>query len=226
MNKNFTIIVISLVLLIAHNTTFALTQEKPEDIKSTTTGVNFRPTNPSLEKPNAFIYELKLEEKSEDYVTITNTLNETIDIDVYTSDAYLNRQGDFAARLKSEKQKEAGIWVIPENDKLTLQPYEVKRLKLNINIPKDIKLGDYSGALSISRTFNTNSTINTTLRVIAPIYLKITNSPRIIPKLNSSINPLNTYYLYFSICLFAICTAYFFIIRKKDKKASMQNHEE
>ncbi|MGW1667161.1 WxL protein peptidoglycan domain-containing protein, partial [Streptomyces microflavus] len=73
-----------------------------------------------------------------DVVTLHNTSQAPLTMKLFGADAYNTpRDGGFALRTVTDKQKDVGTWiqVAPENQTLTLQPGEKRQVPFNIVIP-------------------------------------------------------------------------------------------
>ncbi|GCE01510.1 WxL protein peptidoglycan domain-containing protein [Embleya hyalina] len=85
-----------------------------------------------------------------DVVTLHNTSQAPLTLKLFGADAYNTaRDGGFALRTVTDKQKDVGTWiqVAPENQTLTLQPGEKRQVPFNIVIPPNATPGDHPGAV-------------------------------------------------------------------------------
>ncbi|MFI1384979.1 WxL protein peptidoglycan domain-containing protein [Embleya sp. NPDC020886] len=85
-----------------------------------------------------------------DVVTVHNTSPAPLTMKLFGADAYNTpRDGGFALRTVTDKQKDVGTWiqVAPENQTLTLQPGEKRQVPFNIVIPPNATPGDHPGAI-------------------------------------------------------------------------------
>ncbi|MGW1993197.1 WxL protein peptidoglycan domain-containing protein [Embleya sp. NPDC001921] len=85
-----------------------------------------------------------------DVVTVHNTSQAPLTMKLFGADAYNTpRDGGFALRTVTDKQKDVGTWiqVAPENQTLTLQPGEKRQVPFNIVIPPNATPGDHPGAV-------------------------------------------------------------------------------
>ncbi|MET7300816.1 DUF916 domain-containing protein [Embleya sp. NPDC005575] len=85
-----------------------------------------------------------------DVVTLHNTSQAPLTMKLFGADAYNTpRDGGFALRTVTDKQKDVGTWiqVAPENQTLTLQPGEKRQVPFNIVIPPNATPGDHPGAI-------------------------------------------------------------------------------
>ncbi|WP_406296825.1 DUF916 domain-containing protein [Embleya sp. NBC_00888] len=85
-----------------------------------------------------------------DVVTLHNTSQAPLTMKLFGADAYNTpRDGGFALRTVTDKQKDVGTWiqVAPENQTLTLQAGEKRQVPFNIVIPPNATPGDHPGAI-------------------------------------------------------------------------------
>ncbi|MGC0419137.1 WxL protein peptidoglycan domain-containing protein [Embleya sp. AB8] len=85
-----------------------------------------------------------------DVVTLHNTSPTPLTMKLFGADAYNTpRDGGFALRTVTDKQKDVGTWiqVAPENQTLILQPGEKRNVPFNIVIPPNATPGDHPGAV-------------------------------------------------------------------------------
>ncbi|WP_415949622.1 WxL protein peptidoglycan domain-containing protein [Streptomyces sp. KLOTTS4A1] len=83
-----------------------------------------------------------------DKVTISNLAKETVTFLVYGADAYNTpRDGGFAVREKSEKQRTVGRWTRLKHTEVTIPGGEKATVPFTLTIPREATPGDHPGAI-------------------------------------------------------------------------------
>jgi hypothetical protein len=99
------------------------------------------------DKPGWFIYSLDPGATYSDTVVVSNTTNKEWIVDLYPADSIKSSGGGFALKQKSANMVELGSWIKLEKSEIKLKPLESKKVDFTITIPKDLGVGDYSGAI-------------------------------------------------------------------------------
>lgn len=83
-----------------------------------------------------------------DQVTVTNKTGTPLTFRLYAADAYNTaRDGGFAVRARSEKQRSVGAWAKADRDRVTVKPHGSVTVPVTIEVPEDAEPGDHPGAL-------------------------------------------------------------------------------
>ncbi len=122
-------------------------------------GIGGRPEHPlDKENPDWFIYKLKPGESYSDTLVITNNSDKEWIIDIYPADSVKSSGGGFALKQRKEKMVEMGSWVTLKQNKVQLKPYESAKIGFDIHIPKNIDVGEYTGAILFEKRTPENET--------------------------------------------------------------------
>ncbi|MEU9949013.1 DUF916 domain-containing protein, partial [Streptomyces sp. NPDC047939] len=82
-----------------------------------------------------------------DKVTVTNKTGEPLTFRLYAADAYNTaRDGGFAVRAQSEKQRSVGAWAKAGRDRVTVKPHGSVTVPVTIKVPEGAEPGDHPGA--------------------------------------------------------------------------------
>lgn len=123
-----------------------------------------------------FIYDLKPGEQQEDYVDVMNNTDQEQYITVRPYDSEASNIGGFALSGPNREQKGIGLWVQLEEEKITLVPGEVRRLKFTLTVPLTADVGEHSGAITAQgapKELKGKSGIAIGTRVGARIYVTV-----------------------------------------------------
>lgn len=83
-----------------------------------------------------------------DQVTVTNKTGTPLTFRLYAADAYNTaRDGGFAVRARTEKQRAVGAWAKAGRDRVTVKPHGSVTVPVTIRVPEDAEPGDHPGAL-------------------------------------------------------------------------------
>ncbi|THA31519.1 DUF916 domain-containing protein [Streptomyces sp. A1277] len=83
-----------------------------------------------------------------DRVTVTNKTGTPLTFRLYAADAYNTpRDGGFAVRARTERQRAVGAWAKAGRDRVTVKPHGSLTVPVTIRVPEDAEPGDHPGAL-------------------------------------------------------------------------------
>ncbi|QDY76664.1 WxL protein peptidoglycan domain-containing protein [Streptomyces qinzhouensis] len=83
-----------------------------------------------------------------DRVTITNKTTAPLSFRLYAADAYnTERDGGFAVRAVTERQRGIGAWARPGRERVTVPPRGSVTVPYTLTVPEDAEPGDHAGAL-------------------------------------------------------------------------------
>ena len=129
---------------------------------------------------NSFNYTLKAGQTFQDVVSVTNTSDAPLTLNIYPADAYVDPvDGAFGLRLATEPNKDAGAWVVLPAKELTIPPSSRSDVPFNITIPPDALPGDHAGGIiaeAVTPTATTDATGATVFvkrRVATRVYVRV-----------------------------------------------------
>ncbi|MGV9311421.1 WxL protein peptidoglycan domain-containing protein [Streptomyces sp. NPDC003691] len=83
-----------------------------------------------------------------DRVTVTNKTAAPLSFRLYAADAYnTRRDGGFAVRAVTERQRGIGAWARPARERITVPPRGAVTVPYTLTVPADAEPGDHAGAL-------------------------------------------------------------------------------
>ncbi|MQS35434.1 WxL protein peptidoglycan domain-containing protein [Streptomyces katsurahamanus] len=83
-----------------------------------------------------------------DRVTVANRTAAPLTFRLYAADAYNTaRDGGFAVRSRSERQRGVGRWITPERDRVTVPARGSVTVPYTLTVPEGAEPGDHAGAL-------------------------------------------------------------------------------
>jgi hypothetical protein len=106
------------------------------------------PTQPSS-RPN-FTYELTPGSTANDSATLWNFSNVQVTFNVYATDAYNNRQGDFTILPANLDAKDIGSWVTLSTNAVTVEPNTRVDIPFTVTVPNDASPGDHTAGIVAS----------------------------------------------------------------------------
>lgn len=126
-----------------------------------------------------FIYNLKPGITIKDRVVIFNTADEEQEVFIQSLDATIDSEGSFSLSRSDSEQKFIGKWIKHEKNNLILAPQERKIIEFTVSIPENINDGEYTGAISIQKNYQSTNGTTIKTRVATRIYITIYH-PKII----------------------------------------------
>ena len=131
-----------------------------------------------------FIYSLRPGATIKDRVVILNTADENQETIIQSLDSAITLDGAFALSLPDSEQNYIGKWVQLEENSLILAPQEKKIIEFTVFIPENINDGEYTGAISIQKNYQSTNGTTIKTRVATRIYITIYH-PKIIKGIKS-----------------------------------------
>ena len=186
-------------------------------------GITAYPASPNIEKPSQFSLEIKPGETKEESFKIENNYDNNFIVHIFGVDSFVNNKDETVFKLSSEEQSSTGKWIIPTQQKITLEPGKNIEQNFTISVPKDAELGEYLGGLSVEtkNISNKEGGVRINLRKVLKVNIKVTDDPQPIEKMPPPSPPWQYIYLGASIALFIGVMVYLFISKaKKGKKGA------
>ncbi|BAC73304.1 hypothetical protein Save01_06883 [Streptomyces avermitilis] len=83
-----------------------------------------------------------------DKVEVANKTGKPLTFRLYAADAYNTaRDGGFAVRTRSERQRGVGAWAKPARSRVTVPPHDTVTVPFTLRVPERAEPGDHPGAL-------------------------------------------------------------------------------
>jgi hypothetical protein len=140
----------------------------------------------TLEKGH-FQYAVKAGSKVQDAVEVLNLTDESLKVQLYPADLEQSPGGAVSPAQATDEMEAVGEWMGLERDSVTLPPKGKKYVSFTVDVPKDVRPGDYLGA--VVGAVNTEQMINgltVESRVALTARVRVPGSP----KLAAEIGPL------------------------------------
>lgn len=176
------------------------------------------PASKNAVAPSIFMYEAKPGTTIEDDILVKNIATEPRTLTLYPADGFTDDEGKPAFKTYGEEMKEVGAWVEIDNETYEFEPQETKKIRFRINIPQDAEEQEYKGGFALEQKFNADAPVQTALRVMKNIEIKVTQNPQEIPRFtppetNSSYQP--TIFFWITLGIFIASMAYVLLTREK-----------
>lgn len=137
-------------------------------------GIGIRPMQPSGSEPGWFLYTLGPGESRADSVLVFNDSDRTHELELAAVDSERSSVGEFALRRNDEPQSGVGNWITLSQRRLTLAAGEKREVKFTITLPKDVDVGEHSGAVTVtSVSVASSSPGGVSTRVGARVYVTV-----------------------------------------------------
>jgi len=134
---------------------------------------SFAPTG----KRTTFSYSTATKGVVHDSVVLANYGNVPLQVQVYATDAFNNKQGDFDALPGAQKPVDLGLWVTLVQKNFTVMPLKQLVIPFTMKVPAAATFGDHTGALIASIKSSTpganGAVIQLDRRLGIPIYARI-----------------------------------------------------
>lgn len=180
------------------------------------TSFNAEPANKNTIKPSIFLYEAKPGTVIEDEILIKNTQNEEQELTIYAADSFADPDGNEAFKTNGTEMTEIGLWTTTESNTYTFKAQETKRIPFKITIPENAEEKEYKGGFALEQNFNTQATVQTALRVMKNIEIKVTQDPQDIPKIEKIDPPFEpTPFFWITLAIFIASMVYIIATSKK-----------
>lgn len=194
--------------------------------ETVSTSFNAEPASKNALKPSIFLYEAKPGAVIEDKILIKNTSDQKQELTIYGADGFTDANDKSAFKTNGEEMAEIGAWVELESSSYTFDPQETKKLSFIIRIPENTEEKIYKGGLALEQMFNSQATVQTALRVMKNIELKVTQNPQDIPKLKVETPAFEpTLFFWITLVIFILSMTYVIVTSKKNhEKKQRKNH--
>ncbi|TPW77733.1 WxL protein peptidoglycan domain-containing protein [Schumannella soli] len=98
----------------------------------------------------AYGYTITPGEKVDDALVVANHGDEALDLGVYAADGYTTDSGQFDILAADQKSRNLGLWAVPKDDRVVVQPGQSVELPFTVSVPKNATPGDYVGGIVTS----------------------------------------------------------------------------
>ncbi len=228
------LIIISIIAFsVITSTASAQTSEVSGTDKKNTSSYTFKPLHPNTINPRTFLYEMKPNSEAEDEIMVINQSDIDMHLEVYAADeGPLSDKGLPTVSNKSVDQKNIGLWMTPEISWVDLKPGEQKAVKWKIKVPEDAEKKLYIGGIAVVNydlPGNKDNNIKASTRVILPVNLTVTDTPKEIPHYGQTNIFQQNPYLLPTLGIFTVCMGYFTwgtLKERKNKKKSLETNAE
>lgn len=189
------------------------------------------PTNPTVQAPGGFYFEIKPGGEVTDSVTVKNLGETPISIRVYAAETDINNQGETVLKGYNDERKDFATWVTFNKEKegtFELAPLTETNLEFQVKVPENTSLDLFKGGIMVER-LNTsdkeikeNFVIKTNARIGLGTKLVVTDNPQppeyIIPATPST--AWRQTYFYVSLGLFVVAVGVLTVtaLKKRGKK--------
>lgn len=180
------------------------------------------PTYVHESNSNWIILDATKDSFTSDYVTIENLSdqNQTIQIQVREAE----QKGDSFLSIEDQPLKNIGNWINIDDNFHTLAPHEKKNIPLEINIPKDADLGEYTASILASKADINSQNIKIVTRIGVRVYLNVVEENMLQTNIFSSTTFPESYFFFLSF-FGLLATIFYNIIHFRDyfKNAKKRN---
>lgn len=163
--------------------------------ESNTTSFTGYPKNPNAIKPSVFIYEIKPGDTVQDTIIVTNNSDQKQEGIFYAVDGEKPENESPNFKTRDLEQDNIGKWFEFTSSNVekienfvvsTFEPNETKELTFEIKTEDNPELkGEYIGAIAMEQLIrDEKNNVNTAIRKVKTIELKVTDDPKKIPPLN------------------------------------------
>lgn len=203
-------------------------------------GFEVVPTDPAVESPNGYYFEIKPGDTINDSLDIRNTSDKTINVRVYATDTEINNQDQTVLKAYNTKRSDFGNWVSFDGEiekNFSINPNEAKRINFTVNLPTDKALGKYYGGIMAEnlgtegKELESNVVIKTNARIGLFTKLIATDSPQPVLKQSQVTHsqpptPWTQIYFYVSLGLFVLVVGGFAVNALLKRKKHRQKHHQ
>lgn len=147
------------------------------------------PKNTSEEK--AFFYKVKPGDTISESFDITNVSAESSSFVLQVNDISVTTDGSITLLQNKEENKQLASWTQLITGEISIQSNTKVNIPLNINIPKNAKIGEYGAGISLSvqSKDTSSSTIRNTIRKGLKLYIFVQEET--LPILSSTVKDFN-----------------------------------
>ncbi len=159
-------------------------QIKKQEIIKKSTGYTVKPTYPSALDLSNFHFEAKPGEAISSEVYVKNFGDLPRSFSFYGVDGDTNKEGNFVAKLRDDEHKSIGAWTTFETPEVVLDSKEFSNLKFTIQLPEDIKPGEYVGAIVMENAPpDKPGSITVSTRIAIKTRITVRDNPLLIPRM-------------------------------------------
>jgi hypothetical protein len=137
------------------------------------------------ENPSVFSYELRPGDSLTDTIILKNNSDGKRSITVYPADSFISSNGNISYKTpEMNDMQDIGKWITFRQENYDFEPGETKFIDFTINIPEDAEKKEYTGGITYTQAFmaEEGGSVNTTLRKVEIVKLKVTDNPENIEK--------------------------------------------
>ncbi len=95
-------------------------------------------------------YTIRPGETISDGLVIVNRSEKPLDLGVYASDGFTTDSGGFDLQPGGSEKKSLGSWVLPQQERVTVNPNESVTVPFTVTVPSNATPGDYAGGIVTS----------------------------------------------------------------------------
>jgi len=177
--------------------------------------------NPNTINSHRLIFELKPGEEKKEQLNVIINPKEPISLHLYSVEGKKNTKGELT--FEPDNSANQKNWIsFNKSDFFGSTNSSVEPVIFQVKIPAQATQGNYIYGIALEKTVikKSNRGIAFTFRVVIPVEITVTNSPKPIPHLSdikASVLAAQTF-TWTSISIFAACTAYFIFASIRDRK--------
>jgi len=192
--------------------------------QDTNPGLTSKPAYPNKINPSQFSVELKPGSSTTETEAIINNSTQPVTYLLVGLDSYTDEKNEVHFRASTDTQKEAGLWLVPEQKNVTLQAGETGLVNFSIIVPPSAKLGSYLGGLGVEieniGTMQKNGmNVAVNIRKVDRVNIKVTDNPQPIEKMPLPGLSWVQIYFYASLGVFILAVLIIGIIQIKKRRA-------
>ena len=180
------------------------------------------PASKNAVAPSIFMYEAKPGTTIEDDILVKNINDKPRTLTLYPADGFNDDEGKPAFKTYGEEMAEIGAWVETDSEVYEFEPQETKKIHFRITIPEGTEEKDYKGGFALEQKFNTGAPVQTALRIMKNIEIKVTQDPQEIPRFTPTEETQNqpTIFFWVTLGIFIASMAYVLLtrVKKHEKK--------
>ncbi|OGJ49272.1 hypothetical protein A2335_02300 [Candidatus Peregrinibacteria bacterium RIFOXYB2_FULL_32_7] len=167
------------------------------NVLATTSNYGLMPSEPNAEHPEWLVYDIYAGETIQTKVNVINSEEDTeVSLRLFFVDRLQEKlkTENFLLENEGDNKDTIGAWGSVASEIIKLSPDETKTLSVTINIPEDVKPGEYSGALvaKLVPTDTNDSNGNASLSINTQVGLRtFVNVLKPLPKTIEETNSFN-----------------------------------
>lgn len=176
------------------------------------------PASKNAVAPSIFMYEARPGTTIEDDILIKNINDEPRTLTLYPADGFTDDEGKPAFKTYGEEMTEIGAWIEIDSETYEFEPQETKKIHFRVNVPQNAEEKEYKGGFALEQKFNADAPVQTALRVMKNIEIKVTQDPQEIPRFaaeESTESYQPTMFFWITLGIFIASMAYVLLTREK-----------